>query len=122
MRNKSASIETLDTRFGMRFRACNELGGRRPARGDGLPRASRAPRLIPPEVQMGLDAAVREFLATKPDSGRPEQPVVERRMLIRIGSDELFNAFGQPVGAVYAEEEFKVARPDGEIRVRVYRP
>lgn len=71
---------------------------------------------------MDLDGAVREFLDTKPDSGEPEQPVAERRALIRSGSDDLFRAFGAPVDDVHAQEEVQLDRGDGQIRLRVYRP
>ena len=36
---------------------------------------------------MKVDDAMRELLATKPDSGGLDQPVAQRRALIRAGSD-----------------------------------
>jgi acetyl esterase len=71
---------------------------------------------------MKLDDAVREFLATKPDSGSPDQPVDQRRALIRAGSDSLFDAFGAPAHDVYAHDEVELSRGDAAIRLRVYRP
>jgi acetyl esterase len=71
---------------------------------------------------MKLDDAVREFLATKPDSGSPDQPVGQRRALIRAGSDSLFDAFGASAGDVYAHAEVELRRGDVTIRARVYRP
>jgi acetyl esterase/lipase len=71
---------------------------------------------------MDMDSAVRRFLDTKPDSGDPSEPVEKRRALIRQGSDLLFDMFGEPVEPSGIEEEFTVPRPDGAIRVRVYRP
>jgi acetyl esterase len=71
---------------------------------------------------MELDPAVRTFLDTKPDSGDPAQPIAARRALIRQGSDSLFDLFGAPVEPVAAEEDLVAPRPDGPIRLRVYRP
>jgi acetyl esterase len=71
---------------------------------------------------MELDSAVRKFLDTKPDSGDPGRPIADRRALIRQGSDLLFDMFGEPVAPVTAEDDFTVPRPDGDVRVRVYRP
>ncbi|MFI7544799.1 alpha/beta hydrolase [Actinoplanes sp. NPDC049599] len=71
---------------------------------------------------MGLDPAVREFLDTKPDSGDPDDSVAVRRAAIRKGSDALFAAFGAPVDAVSVEQDILLPRPDGDLRVRVYRP
>jgi len=67
-----------------------------------------------------LDAAVREFLATKPDAGSAEDTIARRRALIRVGSDELFEAFSQPAGAVAVEQEYRLATSG--VRLRVYRP
>jgi acetyl esterase/lipase len=71
---------------------------------------------------MELDSAVRKFLDTKPDSGDPAQSIAARRALIGQGSDFLFDMFGEPVEPVGVEDDFVVPRPDGTVRVRVYRP
>src|ERR1043165_7250216 len=70
---------------------------------------------------MELSGAVEAFLSTKPDSGDPAAPVADRRALIHRGSDELFATFGAPVPPVGVTGS-TVARPGGDIRVRVYRP
>ena len=44
---------------------------------------------------MDLDAPVREFLATKPDSGSPDEPVARRRGAILTASDWLFEKFAR---------------------------
>jgi acetyl esterase len=71
---------------------------------------------------MKLDDAVRTFLSTKPDSGSPDQPIDQRRALIRAGSDSLFDAFGAPVDDVYARDEVELLSGGTSIRARVYRP
>ncbi|MEV6848827.1 alpha/beta hydrolase [Actinoplanes sp. NPDC051411] len=71
---------------------------------------------------MSLDEAVRRFLDTKPDSGSPRLPIGERRSIINQGSDRLFGMFGEPVAAVYAEDDVEVTRAGGPLRARVYRP
>ena len=71
---------------------------------------------------MSLDEVVREFLATKPDSGHPDQPIAERRAAIRIGSDALFEKFGANAVNDVSINEFHIDRGDEGIRVRVYRP
>lgn len=71
---------------------------------------------------MSLDEAVREFLATKPDSGQPGQPIAERRAAIRIGSDALFEKFGARAVNDVSLNEFHIDRGDESVRVRVYRP
>lgn len=71
---------------------------------------------------MSLDEVVREFLATKPASGHPDQPITERRAAIRIGSDALFEKFSTPAVTEVSVTEFPVDRGAERIRVRVYRP
>jgi acetyl esterase len=71
---------------------------------------------------MQLDQPVRDFLATKPDSGSPGASIAERRAVIRRASDELFERFTAPAGEVHATETHWVDTPRGAIRVRVYRP
>ena len=67
---------------------------------------------------MVLHAAVRDFLATKPDSGDPAAPLDQRRAVIQHGSDELFAKFGKPAAPVHTEQDFNA----GDVRLRVYRP
>jgi len=67
-----------------------------------------------------LDEAVREFLATKPDSGSPDDPIGRRRAAIRVASDELFARFGEPAPAGARVTEHLV--DDGPLRVRAYHP
>jgi acetyl esterase len=71
---------------------------------------------------MQLDRPVREFLATKPDSGSADAPIAERRAVIRRGSDELFERFTAPAAEVHATETRWIDSVRGPIRVRVYRP
>lgn len=71
---------------------------------------------------MTLDPVVREFLAAKPDSGDPQDPVARRRAAIHGGSDAMFDTFGTQPAAVFAYQDVLVRRDHGEIRVRVYRP
>ncbi|MEV4539254.1 alpha/beta hydrolase [Asanoa sp. NPDC049518] len=71
---------------------------------------------------MGLDQAVRTFLSTKPDSGNPDAPIVQRRATIHAGTDSLFAMFGRPAAAAPDEQDVDLAVPGGSIRLRVYRP
>ncbi|MGA5302055.1 alpha/beta hydrolase [Nucisporomicrobium flavum] len=71
---------------------------------------------------MGLDEAVRTFLATKPDSGDPDAPLEQRRTVIRAGTDSLFAMFGRPVPPAHREHDVEIPVPGGRIRIRVYRP
>lgn len=77
----------------------------------------------PPAGVAALPEPVQEFLATKPDSGSPDDPVALRRAAIHRGSDELFHRFSAPVEPVPTQEHRVPAagHPDG-LRVRVYRP
>jgi acetyl esterase len=71
---------------------------------------------------MELDQAVRTFLSTKPDSGGPDAPLVQRRKTIHAGTDTLFAMFGRPVAAAHSEQDVEIAVTGGRIRLRVYRP
>ncbi|GIF66393.1 hypothetical protein Ais01nite_44280 [Asanoa ishikariensis] len=71
---------------------------------------------------MELDEAVRTFLSTKPDSGDPDAPIVQRRKAIHAGTDTLFAMFGRPVAAAHSEQDVEIAVAGGQIRLRVYRP
>jgi acetyl esterase len=71
---------------------------------------------------MALDAAVREFLATKPDSGSPDDPIPARRAAILTASDELFDRFGEPAAPVARTAEYEVSANGAAVRVRVYQP
>ncbi len=71
---------------------------------------------------MQLAPPVRDFLATKPDSGAPDASIAERRAMIRRASDELFERFTAPAGDVHATETRWIDSPRGAIRIRVYRP
>jgi acetyl esterase len=69
-----------------------------------------------------LHEAVRDFLATKPDSGDPAMDPADRRTLIHRGSDEVFARFGRPAAPVHDEQDVTLAVGGGQIRLRVYRP
>jgi acetyl esterase len=71
---------------------------------------------------MTLEASVREFLATTPDAGSPEDTIAQRRAAILVASDELFDLFGEQADEVYEQIEHRIVRGDDSVRVRVYRP
>lgn len=76
-----------------------------------------------------MDDAVREFLATKPDSGSPDDPLPRRRRAILAASDELAARWTTPGPRGVAVRDVEIDGPAGPngtddptapLRLRVY--